>query len=92
MTQLEGLQQWVIWKYIDGRKVPFCADGTAGRVNDPSTFRSFSECRTAFCEGGYEGIGFVFTEADPFCGIDLDKCRDPETGELDEWSEKARGF
>lgn len=87
MTQPEELQQWVIWKYIDGRKVPFCADGTAGRVNDPSTFRSFAECRTAFCEGDYEGVGFVFTDSDLFCGVDLDKCRDPETGELDDWAE-----
>jgi hypothetical protein len=28
----------------------------------------------------------VFSAADPFTGIDLDNCRDPETGELDRWA------
>ncbi len=32
------------------------------------------------------GIGFVFTEDDPFVGVDLDDCRNPVTGQLDPWS------
>jgi len=28
----------------------------------------------------YSGIGFVFTEEDPFVGLDWDKVRDPQTG------------
>src|SRR5262245_34685478 len=32
------------------------------------------------------GIGFVFSRDDAFCGIDLDKCRNPETGELEPWA------
>ena len=32
------------------------------------------------------GIGFVFTKDDPYCGIDLDKCRNPETGEIGLWA------
>lgn len=35
---------------------------------------------------GLDGIGFVFSEDDPYVGIDLDKCRDYETGEIDEWA------
>jgi putative DNA primase/helicase len=30
----------------------------------------------------------VFSSADPFVGIDLDKCRNPETGEISEWAQK----
>lgn len=30
------------------------------------------------------GLGFVFTADDAFVGVDLDGCRDPETGTLDE--------
>ena len=28
----------------------------------------------------------MFSESDPFCGIDLDKCRNKETGELESWA------
>ena len=34
-------------------------------------------------------MGFVFSSGDPFAGIDLDDCRDPETGKLDAWAEEA---
>jgi primase-polymerase (primpol)-like protein len=36
----------------------------------------------------FDGIGFVFSSADPFVGIDLDDCRDPETGEIASWAQK----
>ena len=36
--------------------------------------------------GGYDSIGFVFTSEDSFCGVDLDKCRDADSGELEEWA------
>jgi len=37
---------------------------------------------------GFDGIGFVLSSGDPFCGIDLDSCRDSETGEIEEWVQK----
>jgi primase-polymerase (primpol)-like protein len=31
-------------------------------------------------------VGFVFSTADPFTGIDLDRCVDPQTGEVAGWA------
>jgi primase-polymerase (primpol)-like protein len=39
-------------------------------------------------DGHCDGIGFVFSSADPFVGIDLDDCRNPETGEIAAWAQK----
>ena len=36
--------------------------------------------------GRFDGVGFVFSPDDPFCGVDLDGCRDPETGTMAEWA------
>jgi putative DNA primase/helicase len=30
----------------------------------------------------------VFSTGDPYAGADLDDCRNPETGELEEWAAK----
>jgi P4 family phage/plasmid primase-like protien len=30
--------------------------------------------------------GYFFSAEDPFCGIDLDDCRDPESGEVSPWA------
>ncbi len=42
-------------------------------------------------EHGYHGIGFVFTSGDDLCGVDLDRCRDPETGEMESWAQEIIG-
>nr|BDD44594.1 hypothetical protein 1 [Flavobacteriaceae bacterium] len=34
------------------------------------------------------GVGFVFTSNDPYCGIDLDDCRDAETGDITPWAQE----
>ncbi len=84
----EGMRrrtQWVVHK----EKVPYIAGGV-GRASstDSLTWRTFEEAVQALkaSPGRYDGIGFVFSSGDPFAGVDLDKCRDPETGELEEWA------
>ena len=34
------------------------------------------------------GIGFVFAESDPYTGIDIDDCRDPQTGNIGAWAQE----
>ena len=91
--ELRQRRQWVVWKLEerDGKptKVPYIASGSGkASSTDSLTWRSFEEAVQALETGRYNGIGFVFSSGDPFAGIDLDDCRDPETGELEEWAEK----
>ncbi len=61
--------------------------GCAGSSTNPNKWCSFDQAIEAQQVGRVENIGFVLGEADGgihFAGIDLDDCRDPETGELSE--------
>ncbi len=78
--------QWVNWRLEerDGEltKVPY-TPGTRRKASstDLLTWRSFEDAMRSL--GRFDGVGFVFCSADPFVGIDFDKCRNPETGEVD---------
>ncbi len=98
--QLKRYKQWVCWKYHAGpgdgrnrrRKVP--VDPKTGRfakVTDRSTWTSLGEAEGTLLKHGdsLEGVGFVFTEHDPFVGIDLDDVLDPRTKQLDPWAQKV---
>jgi primase-polymerase (primpol)-like protein len=87
-------RQWVCWKlkFEDGKwkKVP--VDPKTGKFaspTDPSTWGTSDqawEYYTRRKNKGIMGLGFVFTKDDPFTGVDLDKCRDPETGVIAPWA------
>jgi len=87
--------QWVNWRLEerDGKttKMPY-TPGTLRRASstDLMTWRTFSEALAAYEAGEppYDGIGFVFCSADPFVGIDLDGCRDRETGAVEGWAQE----
>jgi hypothetical protein len=51
-----------------------------------ATCGTFEQACNAVSRYGHDGIGFVFTNDDPFVGIDLDHCRDPETGDIEPWA------
>lgn len=84
--------QWICWleKERDGKptKVPTnAATGEFASTTDRGTWASFLTARTRAESGGGRGIGFVFTNDDPFVGVDLDDCRIPETGTTADWAE-----
>jgi putative DNA primase/helicase len=93
--QLADRPQWVDWRLEerDGKqtKVPY-TPGTLRRASttDLMTWRTFSEALETYecSEPPYDGIGFVFCSADPFVGIDLDDCRNPESGEVSPWAQE----
>jgi putative DNA primase/helicase len=89
--ELKLREQWVLWRYElrDGKKtkVPYNArTSRRAAATDPETWCLFIEALETWESGQYDGIGYVFSEEDPYAGIDLDKARDPKTGAVAEWA------
>jgi hypothetical protein len=87
-AELRDLPHWVNWRHEKrgGKptKVPYCpTTGRRADTKNPTTWTSSQEALAAYANGGYDGIGYVFSKDDPYCGIDLDRCISPETGETD---------
>lgn len=85
---LAELNQWVLWKYIvrDGKqtKCPMQVNGFPASSTDSATWSSLSDAALVIERN--EGLGFVFTDTDQIIGIDLDGCRDPESGFIEPWA------
>jgi putative DNA primase/helicase len=90
---LKEIPRWLLWKYIkkkkpDGTinwtKVPFQANGAPASTTDPRTWCSYEDALDAWMIGDFDGIGM--TLGSDVQGIDLDDCRDPVTGALNELS------
>lgn len=73
---------WVVWRTEtrDGKptKVPCVPMGRGhASVDNPRTWTDFDTAHAAYRStrgrAAYDGIGYVFSESDPFCGIDLDR-------------------
>ncbi len=90
--ELRTADQFVCWceedRDGDITKVPYSVHGGRASSTNPKTWASFEAAIAYAEEHGMSGVGFVFTEDDPYAGIDLDKCRDSETGEIDQWARK----
>lgn len=89
--ELRDLPQWVVWHYTwhDGKwtKPPYDVRvGELASTTDPSTWASFEVVWTAYQTGEYDGIGLALREANGLVGIDLDHCRDPDSGDIDAWA------
>ena len=86
--------QWVCWRYdLDEKdnwtKHPYNPQsGHRASHSDLMTWSTFEEILEAYEAGRYDGVGFVFCSGDPYTGIDLDGCRDPESGEIEPWAAK----
>lgn len=92
---MRDLPQWVLWRFVwksDEKrwtKVPLnpCSSSHQAKTNDPKTWASWPQMvngRRIAAErpGGVDGVGFVFKEGGGIFGVDVDDCRDPDTGAL----------
>jgi putative DNA primase/helicase len=95
LRELRVRPQWIVWKAVGDRpdKVPYSArTGRRASSTDLLTWGTFQEALEAYENGGYAGLGFVFSSADPYTGIDLDDCVGGD-GEIALWAlEIARYF
>lgn len=76
---LRTREQWIVWREEepDGKptKVPRRPDGTIASTTDPNTWTPFEAACDSYRDNpSFDGIGFVFTEEDPFVGVDIDIC------------------
>jgi primase-polymerase (primpol)-like protein len=60
--------------------------GSLAATTRPTTWSSIEDARAAVHRWSLTGVGFVFTNDDPYSGIDIDNCRNPETGEIADWA------
>ncbi|WP_051949127.1 DUF3987 domain-containing protein [Methylosinus sp. PW1] len=93
LDELRAIPHWVSWKYFlrpgttKPTKPPVDPNtGGAGSHSDPKTWAAYEKAcwRTRFSR--LAGVGFVLTDGDGLTGIDLDACRNAETGELEPWA------
>jgi primase-polymerase (primpol)-like protein len=98
--ELREREQWVAWRYEfdDDRdewtkvpiQVPAAPRGRAGYASstDPETWTTFENAveHHERDETDTDGVGFVVHDEGIVVGVDLDDCRDPDTGDLEEWA------
>jgi hypothetical protein len=84
------LSHWVGWQFEaqEGREKPAKVPlnprtGGKAKANKPETWGTFEEAMRFYKNSGCAGLGFFFSKKDPYVGVDLDGCRNPETGEVD---------
>ena len=92
--ELKTLRNWVCYRLEERSgetkptKIPYNPiTGDPAKANDPSTWEDFETCVAAVERNQYDGIGFEF--APPHVGVDLDHCRDAETGEIEDWAQET---
>lgn len=82
-SQLKRLPQWVFWHFVwkeetkQWAKIPINPNTFQfARSDDPQTWASFEKVSELYRNepSSFDGIGFVFSVNDPYCGIDFDNC------------------
>jgi putative DNA primase/helicase len=98
--ELKSKKRWVLWKREtrNGKptKIPYTVADVPAKADDPSTWNSFDACLNAFKSDGkclFDGVGYEFEKEDGIIGIDIDHCRNPDTGDVEGWvAQKVQRF
>lgn len=90
--ELQQRDRWICWKYVEcddrdkHKKMPVSPHDGSTRIDgtDPSNGTDIETAiATAETHDAVAGLGFIL---EPLVGVDLDDCRDPETGEIEPWA------
>jgi putative DNA primase/helicase len=89
--ELKRRDQWAAWRWErrcgKWTKPPInSATGGYARNNDPDTWGSFKAALRRKQKDRLAGVGFMFHPEDGLAGVDLDSCRDPESGKVEVWA------
>ncbi|PCH30444.1 hypothetical protein, partial [Campylobacter sp. 1] len=78
--ELKQLPQWILWKAEPNKdkpnkldKNPYQPNGKKAAPTRRKEWSTFQKIEQSFGTGEFDGIGFVFTEDDPYIGLDIDK-------------------
>jgi putative DNA primase/helicase len=92
LAPLTALSSWVIWRWgktKDGKwtKVPYQPNRPSQKAknNDPTTWGSYETALSIYRAAGADGIGLCLLNSG-LAAFDLDHCRNPTTGAVDEWA------
>lgn len=96
LHELRQRPHWLVWDYewnpIKEKwdKPPKSArTGGAGSSTNRETWCSYDQAADFAARKGLAGVGFALAGDGKHSGIDLDGCRDPETGEFNKWAQAA---
>lgn len=89
LDELAMYSQWVGWSWEERHgkrtKPPYnTRTGTLASSTDSTTWSTFADAVAA--RSRFDGVGFVVTPEDPFCGVDLDHCIDDD-GRVADWAQ-----
>jgi len=74
LAPMAAWPQFVAWSIEDGRKLPYSAiTGRLASTTNPADWSTYEIARAYADSAGMAGVGFVFTAADPFFFLDVDK-------------------
>jgi Protein of unknown function (DUF3987)/Primase C terminal 2 (PriCT-2) len=93
LEQMCLMPHWLVWKWQRSTngwtKPPFCSNDPSRHAanNNPATWSTRSAAVTAVLAGKANGVGFALTNTE-IGALDLDDCREPETGTVDPWAQE----
>lgn len=84
--ELKRIPNWHVWKWEwkeksqKWDKPPYAIDGSYGSSTDSAKWCTFEEAVAALPR--FDGLGLAMGDGISYVGVDLDSCRDPESGFL----------